>query len=142
DRQNENEDLCWTVGLATIIYSMNLSVCRATNKRPFELVFDHEPRGNYVLIDQLWSQGVRYEENIPDDVQIEYYDDIQFDDNEEESIQKSLLNDMTTQMVCIGLRLNEYYSAIELIPVTGTFREYLELAIIPNTCVSAREAAI
>ncbi|CAG8621320.1 8356_t:CDS:2, partial [Racocetra fulgida] len=31
--------------------------------------------------------GVRYEENIPDNIHIEYYDDIQFDDNEEESIQ-------------------------------------------------------
>ncbi|KAF0407946.1 Nucleolar protein 4 [Gigaspora margarita] len=65
---------CKRFGLATIVYSMNLSVCHATNKRPFELVFDHEPRGHCVLIDQLWSQGIRYEENIPDDVQIE--DDI------------------------------------------------------------------
>ncbi|KAF0484327.1 retrotransposon nucleocapsid protein [Gigaspora margarita] len=81
DCQNENEDLCWTVGLATIIHSMSLSVCCATNKRPFELVFGYEPRGNCVLIDQLWSQGVRYKENIPDDVQIEDYDDIQFNDN-------------------------------------------------------------
>ena len=62
---------------------MNLSVCRATNKRPFELVFGHEPHGNCVLLDQLWSQGIRYEENIPDDVEIEDCDDIQFDNNED-----------------------------------------------------------
>ncbi|CAG8795539.1 17934_t:CDS:2, partial [Gigaspora margarita] len=76
DCQNKNEDLYWTVGLATIIYSMNLFVCCATNKRPFELVFGHEPHGNCVLIDQLWSQGVQYEENIPDNIQIEDYDNI------------------------------------------------------------------
>src|SRR6185295_4020713 len=62
---------------------MNLSVCRATNKRPFDLVFGHEPHGNCVLLDQLWSQGIRYEENITDDVEIEDCDDIQFDNNED-----------------------------------------------------------
>ncbi|CAG8854316.1 20853_t:CDS:2, partial [Gigaspora margarita] len=77
DRQSENEDLCWTVSLATIVYSMNLSVCHATNKRPFELVFGHEPR-------------IRYEENIPDDVQIE--DDIQSDDDED-SVQTEYYDD-------------------------------------------------
>ena len=39
-------------------------------------------------------------------------------------------------------RLNEHYSAIELVPINGTFREYPELMVIPETCVSAREAAI
>ncbi|KAF0445480.1 hypothetical protein F8M41_003156 [Gigaspora margarita] len=84
DRQSENEDLCWTAGLATIVYLINLFIYRATNKRPFELVFGHEPCGHCVLIDQLWSQGIRYEENIPDDVQIE--DDIQ-SDNDEDCVQ-------------------------------------------------------
>ncbi|CAG8806174.1 2021_t:CDS:2, partial [Dentiscutata erythropus] len=39
-------------------------------------------------------------------------------------------------------RLKEYYSAIELVPITGTFREYPELAVILNACVSTREATI
>ncbi|KAF0484326.1 hypothetical protein F8M41_023011 [Gigaspora margarita] len=39
-------------------------------------------------------------------------------------------------------KLNEYFSAIELVPVTGTFREYTEFAVISDTCVSTREAAI
>ncbi|CAG8596122.1 11691_t:CDS:2, partial [Racocetra fulgida] len=172
-RQNENEDLCWTVGLATIVYSMNLSICRATNKRPFELVFGHEPRGHCVLIDQLWSQGIRYEENIPDDVQIDD-DDIQFDVNED-NVQTEYYDDefnenmihnlsqsennnrdnMSFIMVMLEIteneiyilgcqygRLNEHYSAIELVSVTGTFREYPELVVISEPCVSAHEAAI
>ncbi|CAG8781195.1 17211_t:CDS:1, partial [Cetraspora pellucida] len=56
-----------TVGLVTIIYSMNLSICHATNKRLFELVFGYEPHGNCVLLDQIWSQEIRNEKNIPDD---------------------------------------------------------------------------
>jgi len=104
DRQNENEDLCWTVGLATIVYSMNLSVCRATKKRPFELVFGHEPRGHCVLIDQLWSQGIRYEENIPDDVQIE--DDIQFDDDED-SVQTEYYDDEFNENLIQNLSQSE-----------------------------------
>ncbi|KAF0445479.1 retrotransposon nucleocapsid protein [Gigaspora margarita] len=39
-------------------------------------------------------------------------------------------------------RLNEHYTAIELVPINGTFREYPELIVIPETCVSAHEAAI
>ncbi|CAG8692294.1 8961_t:CDS:2 [Gigaspora margarita] len=69
-----------TVGLAMIVYSMNLFVCYATNKRPFELVFGHKPHGHCVFIDQLWSQEIRYEEKIPNDVQIE--DNIQSNDDE------------------------------------------------------------
>ncbi|CAG8763761.1 16959_t:CDS:2, partial [Dentiscutata erythropus] len=39
-------------------------------------------------------------------------------------------------------RLNKYYSAIELVSVTGTFKEYPKLAVIPDICVSTCEAAI
>ncbi|CAG8843859.1 9266_t:CDS:2, partial [Gigaspora margarita] len=39
-------------------------------------------------------------------------------------------------------RLNEHYSAIELVPINRTFREYPELIVIPETCINAHEAAI
>ncbi|CAG8740086.1 3743_t:CDS:2, partial [Dentiscutata erythropus] len=45
-------------------------------------------------------------------------------------------------MYQLNIGLNEYYSAIELVPITGIFREYPELIVIPETCISAREAAI
>ncbi|CAG8795540.1 17935_t:CDS:2, partial [Gigaspora margarita] len=43
---------------------------------------------------------------------------------------------------CQYEKLNKYYSAIELVPVTGTFREYPELTVISDTCVSTCKAAI
>ncbi|CAG8763458.1 14585_t:CDS:1, partial [Cetraspora pellucida] len=63
-------------GLATIVYLMNLSIYCATNKKLFELVFGFEPYSNCVLLDQIWSQEIRNEENIPNNVQIEEYYDI------------------------------------------------------------------
>ncbi|CAG8790235.1 19539_t:CDS:1, partial [Cetraspora pellucida] len=87
DYQNKNDDLYWIVGLATIVHSMNLSICHTTNKRLFELVFDYEPYSNCILLDQIWSQGIRNNKIISDNVQIEEYYDIQFDNNNEDNIQ-------------------------------------------------------
>ncbi|CAG8584773.1 957_t:CDS:2, partial [Scutellospora calospora] len=35
---------------------------------------------------------------------------------------------------CQYRRLNEHYSAIKLVPISGTFREYLELIVISEIC--------
>ncbi|CAG8606201.1 2367_t:CDS:2, partial [Racocetra fulgida] len=120
----------------------------------------------------LWSQGIRYEENIPDDIQIEDYYNIQFNDNDdsiqvdddeknenndefnENSIQNLLQSENNDEdmleiteynmyiLECQYGRLNEHYLAIKLVPITGTFREFPELVVISNAYVSAREAAI
>ncbi|CAG8602144.1 12555_t:CDS:2 [Cetraspora pellucida] len=50
------------------------------------LVFGYKPHSNCVLLDQIWSQGIRDEKNIPDNFQIEEYYNIQFDNNNEDNI--------------------------------------------------------
>ncbi|CAG8826697.1 3256_t:CDS:1, partial [Cetraspora pellucida] len=67
-------------------HSINLSICHTTNKRQFELVFGYKPHDNCVLLNQIWFQEIRNEENILDDVQIKEYYDIQFNNNNEDNI--------------------------------------------------------
>ncbi|CAG8550192.1 6669_t:CDS:2 [Paraglomus occultum] len=40
-----------------------------TKKTPYELVFGQESRSGFVLMKELYDQGIRDEEDIPDNVQ-------------------------------------------------------------------------
>lgn len=61
----------WTWGLKLVINAMNISLCRATNQLPYILVFGTKPRGNCSLVSELWTQGVRDEEDIPKEIGVE-----------------------------------------------------------------------
>jgi len=50
---------------------MNTQTCTATGKTPYELVFGQAPRSNFALIKELYGQGIRDEEDIPDNVGIQ-----------------------------------------------------------------------
>ncbi|CAG8745405.1 8021_t:CDS:2, partial [Racocetra fulgida] len=63
------------------------AIYKQVSDKYHDLIFGYEPHSNYVLLDQLWSQGIRDEENISNDVQIEEYYDVQFDNDNEDNIQ-------------------------------------------------------
>ena len=50
---------------------MNTQTCTATGKTPYELVFGQAPRSNFALMKELYGQGIRDEEDIPDNVGIQ-----------------------------------------------------------------------
>ncbi|CAG8672541.1 12063_t:CDS:1, partial [Ambispora leptoticha] len=76
---------------------------------PFELIFGYEPHSNYVLLDQLWSQGIRDEENISNDVQIEEYYDVQFDNDNEDNIQVEEDEDDSINESLIKIEMKIYH---------------------------------
>jgi hypothetical protein len=54
---------------------MNTQVCTATGRTPYELVFGQAPRSNYALIKEVYDQGIRDEEDIPDNVEMQDNED-------------------------------------------------------------------
>ena len=56
---------------STIKGAMNTQVCTATKKTPYELVFGQEPCSNFALMKELYDQGIRNEEDIPDNVTVQ-----------------------------------------------------------------------
>src|SRR5581483_11983697 len=60
---NNRQD--WSFGLRFIIYAMNNSICRAHNKKPYELVFGGTPHGYSVMLDQLFKNNIFSEDEIP-----------------------------------------------------------------------------
>ena len=50
---------------------MNTQVCTATKKTPYELVFGQEPRSGFALMKELYDQGIRNKEDIPDNVTVQ-----------------------------------------------------------------------
>ena len=50
---------------------MNTQVCTATGRTPYELVFGQGPRSNYALIKEFYDRGIRDEEDIPDNVEVQ-----------------------------------------------------------------------
>ena len=51
--------------------AMNNSWCRSHKKTPYELVYGDKPRGNCILIDDLFAKGICNEEEIPDTIDIQ-----------------------------------------------------------------------
>ncbi|CAG8847918.1 6355_t:CDS:1, partial [Racocetra persica] len=54
----DNKQQDWLFGLRFIVYAMNNSICRAHNKRPYELVFGGIPHGDSAIIDQLFKNNI------------------------------------------------------------------------------------
>ncbi|CAG8487715.1 8428_t:CDS:1, partial [Paraglomus occultum] len=48
--------------------AMNTQVCTATKRTPYERVYGQEPRSGFALMKELYDQGIRDEEDIPDNV--------------------------------------------------------------------------
>lgn len=59
-----NRSKHWTKGLPLVTHAMNLSVCRATNRTPYELVFNQRPRSHYALLDELADDVIVAEEDL------------------------------------------------------------------------------
>ena len=54
-----------------IVGAMNTQTCTATGKTPYELVFGQAPRSNFALMKELYDQGIRDEEDIPENVDVQ-----------------------------------------------------------------------
>ncbi|CAB4413344.1 unnamed protein product [Rhizophagus irregularis] len=62
---NNRQD--WSFGLRFVIYAMNNSVCRAHNKKPYELVFGGTPHEYSAIFDQLFQNNIFSEDEIPNE---------------------------------------------------------------------------
>ena len=56
-RENTNRN-DWSFGLRFVIMAMNNSWCRSHKKTPYELVYGDKPRGNCILIDDLFAKDI------------------------------------------------------------------------------------
>ncbi|CAF1267189.1 unnamed protein product [Rotaria sordida] len=57
----------WSAGLGPVVYSINTSVAKVTNKTPFEIVFGQRPRSDFETWKMISESGVEDEENLPND---------------------------------------------------------------------------
>ena len=69
----QNSSIEWVIALRLALWGMNNSICRATGKTPYELVYGQKPKNNFVWLDTLFEQNnnVLNEEDIPDNIEIE-----------------------------------------------------------------------
>jgi transposase InsO family protein len=68
--QNNSKD--WTVCLNYVIYVMNNTICRATNKTPYELVFGMHPHNDNVWMEHLFkNKSCIDEEELLENISIE-----------------------------------------------------------------------
>ncbi|RIA80352.1 hypothetical protein C1645_838860 [Glomus cerebriforme] len=81
----------WSVGLRSIILSMNHSYCHSHKETPFELVYSSKPHGGCTLIENLFNKGIYDKENIPETIRV--------DDHEylDENLDDDLLNEQDKQ---------------------------------------------
>ena len=56
----------WSRGLQFVIHSINTSESATTKKTPFEVVFGQKPRSHCTVLDELASQGILNEEDLPE----------------------------------------------------------------------------
>jgi hypothetical protein len=56
----------WSFGLRFVIYAMNNLVCRARDKKPYELVFGGTPHGYSATLD-LFKNNIFSEDEIPNE---------------------------------------------------------------------------
>jgi hypothetical protein len=65
-------DQSWTTALNYIIYTMNNSVCRATNKTPYQIVFGMQPRCDDIWIEHFFKDNsVVHEDELTEKIQID-----------------------------------------------------------------------
>ena len=78
-----------------IIGAMNTQICTVTGRTPYELVFGQTPRSHYALIKELYDRGIRDEEDIPDNVEIQ---DSEYRGKEQILVSQSMLELTITYM--------------------------------------------
>ena len=44
----QNQSIEWVVALKSTLWSMNNSICRATGKTPYELVYRQKSKNNFI----------------------------------------------------------------------------------------------
>src|SRR2546429_5042997 len=64
----------WSVGLRSVVLSMNHSYCRSHKKTPYELVYGDKPHGGCTLIEELFSKDIYDEETIPETIKIKDFE--------------------------------------------------------------------
>ena len=68
----QNNTQNWTVGLNYILFTMNNSICRATNKSPYEIVFGMHPHCENMWMGHLFGNNVSMnEEDLNELIQID-----------------------------------------------------------------------
>lgn len=76
----QNSTKTWTVGLNYIIFTMNNSICRATNKTPYEIVFGMHPHCENAWMDHFFgSNAYINEEDLIEFIQIDQDNDLDID---------------------------------------------------------------
>jgi transposase InsO family protein len=71
----QNNSRNWTVCLNYVIFVMNNTICRATNKTPYELVFGMHPYNDNALMEHLFENKTCIdEEEILENISIEQED--------------------------------------------------------------------
>ncbi|RIA83825.1 hypothetical protein C1645_833192 [Glomus cerebriforme] len=61
-KANNRQD--WSFSLRFIIYTINNSICRTHNKKPYELIFGRTPHEYSVILDQLFKNNIFSEDEI------------------------------------------------------------------------------
>ena len=83
----------WSIGLRSVILSMNHSYCRSHKKTPYELVYGDKPREGCTLIEELFSKGIYDEEAISETIRIKDF----------EYLTENLDDDMTNEQDIQGI---------------------------------------
>ncbi|CAG8636217.1 12379_t:CDS:2, partial [Rhizophagus irregularis] len=60
----QNQSIEWVIALKLTLWGMNNSVCRATGKTPYELVYGQKPKNNLVWLDTLFEQNNNADEEF------------------------------------------------------------------------------
>jgi len=53
----QDSSIEWVIALRLVLWGMNNSICRATGKTPYELVYGQKPKNDLVWLDILFEQN-------------------------------------------------------------------------------------
>ena len=69
----QNQSTEWVIALRLTLWAMNNSICKATEKTPYELVYEQKPKNNFTWVDTLFEQNnnILNENDILNHVEIE-----------------------------------------------------------------------
>ncbi len=74
----QNKSKNWTICLNYIVFIMNNTICRATNKTPYEIVFGMHPHNDKVWVEHLFGNENCIDEEELENIIIEQ-EDISYD---------------------------------------------------------------
>ncbi|CAM4955627.1 unnamed protein product [Rotaria socialis] len=64
----------WSKGLGPVVYAINTSVVKITNKTPYEVIFGEGLRSDFEIWKAISQSGVEDEENLPDNFILHHCD--------------------------------------------------------------------